>query len=389
MKHSNIKDIAESIPAYIKIYYEIKNDILNCKYLPNEKLPSENKLTKHYQVSRYTIQHAFQLLVTEGLVSRKQGQASFVCPLNTSNHEIIKLELGCLNPPGILLTEYCYSFARRVQELSSGQIKIEINHSSVLGGGAEQMQNTSNGTQDMFCAAEDWLATLEESWAVTSYPFLFHGMLHLRKAVAHEVSEKMRNILPKIAGVRCLADNWFRPSRLVMSKQAIFDQNDLSTLCVGVPDIPLYSAAWSSLGAQTKTIMFGERTRSLAENAIDMTDVNWDIIISEEIYKEAKFAILTRHNYSRACIIINEQKFQSLRSDAQNILMEAAQEVGDLYTKHLYDTYLEHKKILLDNNVTFIESNFPSWRRKIESFLCDTFGKESKNMKLYKKIHNL
>lgn len=63
---------------YQKIAADIKDDILNGKYKPNEQLPFEKELCERFNVSKMTVKKALDLLVTEGLIVKRRGSGSFI-----------------------------------------------------------------------------------------------------------------------------------------------------------------------------------------------------------------------------------------------------------------------------------------------------------------------
>ncbi len=67
---------------YLDIYEEIKNNIIEGKYRPGEKLPSENDFCKIYGASRGTVRRALDLLAEEGLVNSLHGKGVFVLDSN-------------------------------------------------------------------------------------------------------------------------------------------------------------------------------------------------------------------------------------------------------------------------------------------------------------------
>lgn len=67
---------------YTDIYESIKNGIIEGKYRPGEKLPSENDFCKMYGTSRGTVRRALDLLADEGLVNSLHGKGVFVLENN-------------------------------------------------------------------------------------------------------------------------------------------------------------------------------------------------------------------------------------------------------------------------------------------------------------------
>lgn len=77
---------------YKKIANDIKHQILSGVLKPDEKLPTELELSKHYDVSRITSKKALNILQEEGLIYRVRGSGSFVNsihgnPIRTIQHK--------------------------------------------------------------------------------------------------------------------------------------------------------------------------------------------------------------------------------------------------------------------------------------------------------------
>ena len=68
----------KQIPLHLNISEQIHQQIIDGRYLPGDKLPSERKLIAEWEVSRITIRRAIANLVQQGLVSTHQGKGAFV-----------------------------------------------------------------------------------------------------------------------------------------------------------------------------------------------------------------------------------------------------------------------------------------------------------------------
>lgn len=77
---------------FIPLYYQLEN-ILRSKIeggevVPNQKLPTEQELSKEYKISRATVRQALAALVSEGLLYRKQGKGTFVTEKATQTRSV-------------------------------------------------------------------------------------------------------------------------------------------------------------------------------------------------------------------------------------------------------------------------------------------------------------
>ena len=63
---------------YEIIAVDIREDILNGIYKPNERLPFEKEICDKYDVSKMTVKKALDLLVSEGLIVKRRGSGTFI-----------------------------------------------------------------------------------------------------------------------------------------------------------------------------------------------------------------------------------------------------------------------------------------------------------------------
>ena len=65
-------------PLYRRLVEELRADV--AKRAVGDRIDSEPKLAQRFGVSRFTVARAFEILVEEGLIRRRQGLGSFVAP---------------------------------------------------------------------------------------------------------------------------------------------------------------------------------------------------------------------------------------------------------------------------------------------------------------------
>jgi GntR family transcriptional regulator len=68
----------EGIPRYVQIRESLREEILNKKLLPGQKLPSEDELATQFGVSRMTVRQGISDLLDEGILYRKHGVGTFI-----------------------------------------------------------------------------------------------------------------------------------------------------------------------------------------------------------------------------------------------------------------------------------------------------------------------
>ncbi|WP_297566419.1 GntR family transcriptional regulator [uncultured Faecalibaculum sp.] len=73
---------------YRTIYDDTKEKILNGTYAPGSQLPDEMTICQQFDCSRMTVKKAYDMLVQEGFIYRKQGLGSFVLSKNMDDGEV-------------------------------------------------------------------------------------------------------------------------------------------------------------------------------------------------------------------------------------------------------------------------------------------------------------
>lgn len=68
----------KTIPLYESVAKDLAESIIKGTYLKGDKLPTEAKLCKFFNVSRVTIRQSLQLLVDKGFIEKIQGSGSHV-----------------------------------------------------------------------------------------------------------------------------------------------------------------------------------------------------------------------------------------------------------------------------------------------------------------------
>lgn len=92
-------------PIYMQLAQSLRQQIVEGKILAGEALPSERDLCALMGASRVTVRKAIELLIEEGLLSRRQGSGTYVTPR--------------IQAPGSYLTSFSEDAAARGESTST------------------------------------------------------------------------------------------------------------------------------------------------------------------------------------------------------------------------------------------------------------------------------
>lgn len=124
-----VLDGKSGVPLYEQIYYHIKNEITEGGLPFGKRLPSTRKLAKFLQVSRTTVDLAYEQLVSEGYVEARPCKGYYVCELEgicslrpespRARRKPKKQDAGCLydfSPRGVDLNSFPLGAWRKISK---------------------------------------------------------------------------------------------------------------------------------------------------------------------------------------------------------------------------------------------------------------------------------
>ena len=189
------------------------------------------------------------------------------------------LSLGANNNENDFIAEGFRFFAKRVGELSNGELQVDIFWSSQLGGAREMVQGVAAGSIDIQMDVIELLVTLEPRIGVLSLPLVFRDQSHFAAFLGSDIFGEMLDnleskgvVFPDRAGLKdpALAKNWVRPyDRGLVSNKPIFTPADLSGFKLRMYESEIPIKSWEALGASVQVVPWPDVYTSLATGLVD------------------------------------------------------------------------------------------------------------------------
>ena len=105
---------------------QLKEYLFEGKWLPGEKIPSENELAQAFQVSRVTIREAVLRLASLGLLESRFGGGTYVCKVTPGLQLNALIPIAYLDKKSILdVIEYRQVFEARTSALAARRAEPE------------------------------------------------------------------------------------------------------------------------------------------------------------------------------------------------------------------------------------------------------------------------
>jgi TRAP-type transport system periplasmic protein len=247
-----------------------------------------------------------------------------------SHSEPITLSFGHTAPISHPAHVSAMQFAKRVEQRTNGEIKIEIFPAAELGGENEMLQRVRLGAIDMDLA---WPPIkYERAFAVLVMPYLFDSYEHAHRVLDGPVMDWLAPLAEK-QGIIILS-NWewgFR--NITNSKRPINTPEDLLGLKIRVPPVREIEITLAALGATASKISFNELRLALSEGAIDGQENPLNVIYYDKFYEVQKHLALTRHLYYNPIHVVSAKTWAKLTPEQQTILREESKAAGQAMRK--------------------------------------------------------
>ena len=224
---------------------------------------------------------------------------------------------------------------------------------------ADILNSVQMGALEMCRTNPSWLADLGAgSMNLLSLPFVFEDLESANKVLDGEVGDEMlQELLDKNLGVRGLG--YLQPSGryFFFVDDEVSSLTDINNLKLRVPTNSLSTAMVESLGASATPISYNELYSSLQTGIVDGADNPLKGILNMSFFEVSKYVLDMAHQYEASLILINDNFWNKLSTEDQEIIQAAMEEAGAYY-KEISDAELDgYRSTLEEKGMVFVEPN--------------------------------
>lgn len=220
-------------------------------------------------------------------------------------------------------------FKKIVEEESDGSLKIVIHNGGSLGSsGYEILEGTGLGTIDIGIASTPVSQVLPE-FELFSLPYLFKNREEAWEVLDGETGSKIVEDLEK-QNLKHMA-YWEDGYRQVTNNvRQIHAPEDFESLRIRVPESTLRMDTFEALGSSPLPMSFSEVFTALQQGTIDGQENPLSVIENSSFYDVQEYLTITNHVYSPATLFINNEVWEDLTPEHQEILIKGAEAGRDL-----------------------------------------------------------
>jgi C4-dicarboxylate-binding protein DctP len=219
-------------------------------------------------------------------------------------------------------------FAKRVEELSHGRIKVEVYPNGQLGSDKVILRKLKFNTVQMAAPSFSKFTGLVPQLALFDLPFLFKDANHLHRVLDGEVGHYLLGLVSK-KGYVALGywDNGFK--QFTDSKRPLKLPTDGKGLKFRVMSSKVLIEEIKAMGGIPVVLPFGEVYSALQQGVVDGQENTISNIYTKKFYEVQRYMTLSNHGYLGYLVVISKKFWNKLPEDLKKVIRQAMEEATE------------------------------------------------------------
>jgi tripartite ATP-independent transporter DctP family solute receptor len=283
-------------------------------------------------------------------------------------------------------------FAKKIEELSKGQIKVQTYYSGTLFTQVGEVPAMMNGDLDLSTLAFQDMSPYVPTAAMFAAPYAFTSYEHMQKVFAQDskvaadfykmISDKC-NYTPLAAmtqGMRIINTKWTKP---------IKRPEDMKGMILRMPNAPAWIDAGKSLGANVTPIAYSEVYTALQTGTVEAQDNPLPGTYAMKFYEVTKQISLTKHIIDVKLLCITNKVWNQMTAEQRKWMHEAAQVACEAGSKTTYDQEAKLLGFMKERGLIITEPDIKAFQKYSFDYYQKNNLTKDWNMDLYKRVQAL
>lgn len=221
-------------------------------------------------------------------------------------------------------------FADRVEELSGGELEVQIFPSATLGTETSMLQQVADGNIAMSISTTANASSFVPQFGILSVSYLFENADHFRRAVADETFNSLIDEMIAAADPGFIRVATITPGARSMYNTVgpIEGLDDMAGKKMRVMASPVESEVWSALGTLPVAIPFGDVYTGMQTGLVQAAENSPGSYILNKHNEVAPYFSVTEHQWPISLIFMNTEAFESLPQEQQEAIMQAGRDAS-------------------------------------------------------------
>ena len=243
-----------------------------------------------------------------------------------------------------------------IKERCGDRIEIRLLLNGTAGTSADAVLG---GLQNQTIEMSDWpLASFAEftnAFTPLDVPYLVTSIDDMQALLMGPAGDYMKEKCLEDTGLRVIFTSILGAREMTNSKHPIETVEDMKGLKFRVQPNQLHMAGMKAMGANPTNIAFAELFTALQQGTVDGQENPADTIYNMQYYEVQKYMSTTDHIIAGGCLVMNDEFFNAMPEDMQQIFLESGKEASEYVITDL-DTSLDevYKNLEEKMEVTYL-----------------------------------
>jgi tripartite ATP-independent transporter DctP family solute receptor len=270
-------------------------------------------------------------------------------------------------------------FVPEVAKNTQGRYKVEIYSDSQLGGNAEVVQQTRNGTIFGCFVSAAWVTSYVPKLGVGGLPFLFADRQHAFNAFDGPAGDEIRKALDSSGFVTLgFMELGFR--HLTTSRKKVSTPADLKGLKIRLQSNPVHIETFRLLGANPVQIDGQELFAALNQGVADGQENPFSVISLFKLYEaKQKYLTETGHFYDILTFLGSKRILDKMTPADRDAILAAAAKTTELQRRYAAEEEDKYRQNLVDKGVEITKLT-PEQRKAFEQATAPVYAKIERDL---------
>ena len=241
-------------------------------------------------------------------------------------------------------------------EETQGKITVTYYPNAQLGSDTEILTSCVAGDIDMDLMSGALAQSLVPESCLFNIPFL-NSADDLEAIIKTMVDSDFRTAFDACyeeAGLKLLVLSLGQSFELNTVKP-VTSVDDIAGLKIRTVPGESYMAIWNAWGANPTPMAYSELYTALQQGVVDGHDQMLSNILAVKFYEQAKYVMMTNHNYGSFTIVMNLDNYEALSPEYQEVLSNVGDYMSDYLTRSFQDGAASDRAALEELGVEFYD----------------------------------
>ena len=281
-----------------------------------------------------------------------------------------------------------------IEEATGGKVTVNLHFQSSLFAQDQEVPAVMKGNLDMCDTDAQWLSDYIPEMSMFASAYLFESIEHWENFFDSDIADEMFDNIVETLGIRVIGVryNGSRTINLCEDKE-VLSRADLTNVKLRMANTEAWIFMGDALGANPVPIAYADLYLALQAGTADGQDNPLPAIKSQSFYEVTESVTLTRHVIQATFMVINDDIWQSMSEELQQIVSEGANIASEYVTETTLSQEDELVEWLEEQGVTVYQpttEELASYRQEvIDYYLADEDAIADWDMDIYQAIQDL